>query len=326
VQDVCLFAHFDKDDKVDDYVLWYISTSRLAATDVERLGGICSDVILRENAGLDFGSWSEGLAKHVSDIHGRLLLANDSVYGPIGNLPGMLDRLTSRPADFYGPIESNEIASHVPSWFLLFEPWVVHHPAFREVMAQPFHTMTKTQIIQHGEIMLSRRLIQAGFHYQAVYMIDRAGIIARLVPFNSMQLLWRELLFDEGIPFLKIELLRDNPLGVEDPSEILRAIEPLDPRLCRVIKSHLARSSKRVRLNGSPETNITRWAFHLRQRLRRLRYKLSRRGYHLHREHRPAAEIWNFLCLLVAWQPPHALKDLLLHLSRRGSSPEPSAR
>ena len=49
MQDVCLFAHFDKDDRLDDYVLRYlaklkelnfaiilISTSHLAAADIAR--------------------------------------------------------------------------------------------------------------------------------------------------------------------------------------------------------------------------------------------------------------------------------------------------
>jgi rhamnosyltransferase len=89
MHDVCLFAHFDQDDKIDDHVLWYlrnisdlnfsvvfISSARLGSSDVERLRRYCCDVILRENTGLDFGSWSAGFAKHGPAIGGRLLLAN----------------------------------------------------------------------------------------------------------------------------------------------------------------------------------------------------------------------------------------------------------
>src|SRR5579872_6628074 len=116
MQDVCLFAHFDKDDRLDDYVLRYlaklkelnfaivlISTSRLAAAEIARAQVLCDDVILRGNdGGLDFASWSVGFAKHGDAIQGRLLLANDSVYGPVGNLGNALDRLTRVAADFYG--------------------------------------------------------------------------------------------------------------------------------------------------------------------------------------------------------------------------------
>ena len=69
--DLCLFAHFDKDSIVDDYVLHYlaklkelpfsiifISASPLGGGEQAKLAGCCDDVIVRPNAGLDFGSWS----------------------------------------------------------------------------------------------------------------------------------------------------------------------------------------------------------------------------------------------------------------------------
>jgi lipopolysaccharide biosynthesis protein len=171
MQDICFFAHFDQSDKVDEYVFRYlqkikdlnftivfVSAASLGQPDIDRLRAYCFDVILRENAGLDFGSWSEGIAKHRDAITGRLLLANDSVYGPVGSLSSAVERLTARPADFYGMVESIEIAPHLQSWFLLFEPWVARHPVLQGIMAQPFASMTKAQIIMNGEVAISRRL------------------------------------------------------------------------------------------------------------------------------------------------------------------------
>ncbi len=254
MQDVCLFAHYDKDGKVDDYVLRYlrelrqlnfsvifVSTARLDSTEVARLATDCEDVILRENAGLDFGSWSAGFAKHGTRINGRLLLANDSVYGPIGGLRTAFERLTREPADFYGFVESAEITPHPQSWFLLFEPRVVRHPAFAQALGQPFVAMSKKQIIAQGEVGTSQRLLAAGFRYQALYKNDR-HIPARHAA-NPMLLFWREVLFDCGVPFLKIELLRDNPFGVEGAAVILQSVERIDPASCAVIKAHLARMS-----------------------------------------------------------------------------------
>ena len=183
MQDVCLFAHFDKDDRLDDYVLRYlaklkelnfaiilISASHLAAPEIARARGLCDDIILRGNAGgLDFASWSAGFVKHGDAISGRLLLANDSVYGPVGNLGNALDRLTRVAADFYGMVESVEIAPHLQSWFVLMEPQVVRSAAFRSIMAQPFTTMTRPGIIKSGEVGLSRQLTAAGFRYEALY-------------------------------------------------------------------------------------------------------------------------------------------------------------
>jgi lipopolysaccharide biosynthesis protein len=304
MKDVCLFAHFDRDDKVEDYVLWYlrhisdlnfsivfISAARLSSSEVKQLGAYCCDVILRENAGLDFGSWSAGFAKHGSAIDGRLLLANDSVYGPIGSLAAAVGRLTSKRSDFYGLVESVEIEPHLQSWFLLFEPWVVKNAEFEAILAQPFSSMTRRQIVRYGEVGLSRRLAKAGFRYEALHRNDDAGL-PRRYDANHMLVFWRELLLGEGIPFLKIELLRDNPIGGENARAILQAVERIAPSFCGLIKSHLARTTARPQ----------------RSALARSRYAMIRKRHDLRRENRWAAEAWNsvkleILTLLVwAWR------------------------
>jgi lipopolysaccharide biosynthesis protein len=279
MRDFCLFAHFDKDDKVDDYVLHYlkhirelnfsivfVSTARLPRPEVDRVRPHCFDVILRENIGLDFGSWAAGLAKHDAAIDGRLLLANDSVYGPIGSLSAAVDRLTSRPADFYGLVESIEIAPHLQSWFLLFERGMIRHPAFSAVLSRSYAAMSKRQIILQGEVNLSRRLADSGLRYNALYRSGRASLVERCLLGNPSHYLWQELLFDEGIPFLKVELLRDNPLGLEDADTILAAVDRLDPELAGVIARHLARVRTEVRQGKRPST-VRRLLSHGRSRL-----------------------------------------------------------
>lgn len=257
MQDVCLFAHFDKDDRLDDFVLRYlsklkqldfsiilISASRLAEVEIARAKGICDDVILRGNTGgLDFASWSVAFAKHRNAIGGRLLLANDSVYGPIGNLGKALDQLTHMTADFYGMVESVEMTPHLQSWFVLLQPHVVRSTAFRSIMAQPFTTMTRREIIRFGEVGLSHRLTAAGFRYEALYRHCGAATLPPRHDANPMLLYWHEALFDAGVPFLKIELLRDNPIGVEDTAEILQQVERIDPGICGLIGAHLARTA-----------------------------------------------------------------------------------
>ena len=291
MQDVCLFAHFDKDNRLDDYVLRYlarlrdlnfsivlISASHLAAVERARAQDLCDDIILRGNdGGLDFASWSAAFAKHGDAIGGRLLLANDSVYGPIGDLGSALDRLTRAAADFYGMVESVEIDPHLQSWFVLLQPHVVRSAAFRSVMAQPFATMARRDIIRSGEVGLSRQLVAAGFHYEALY---RNGSTVTLPPrydANPMLLYWREALFDAGVPFLKITLLRDNPIGVEDAATILRQVEQIDPAICGLIRAHLARTA------AAGPTRPPRAA------LARYRYALMRRYAQAKSERRPMA-------------------------------------
>jgi lipopolysaccharide biosynthesis protein len=316
MQNVCLFAHFDKDDRVDEYVLRYlkkikqlqfsiifISTAKLPKLEVERLRLDCDDIILRQNTGFDFGSWSDGFSRHADKIGGRLLLANDSVYGPIGSLASAFDRLTAKSADFYGFVESIESTPHLQSWFLLFEPWVVRHFAFNAILHQSFSAMSKNDIIKKGELSLSRRLRAAGFKYNALYLTGRSGLAARYLPANPTQFLWRELLLQEQIPFLKVELLRDNPFGLEDAKTILSVVESVDCSLSELIRAHLARS-----IAKNPRSLLSRM-------VNRSVSKLARRGYHLNRAERRVPELWNFMklaLLSVALRVWNCIKLILL--------------
>jgi lipopolysaccharide biosynthesis protein len=275
MRDFCLFAHFDIDDEVDEYVLRYlehikelnfstvfVSTARLPPAEVDRVSSHCFDVMLRDNDGLDFGSWAAGFAKHAAAIDGRLLLANDSVYGPIGSLAAAVHRLTSRPADFYGFVESIEIAPHLQSWFLLFEPGLIRSPVFTAILSRSYAAMSKQQIIVQGEVDLTRRLVAAGFRYNALYLSSGAGLVERTLLGNPSHYLWQELLFEEGIPFLKVELLRDNPAGLEEAETILAAVDRFDPEFSSIIRRHLARmrtTDARRRQSSTPRPRLSRY-------------------------------------------------------------------
>jgi lipopolysaccharide biosynthesis protein len=248
--DVCLFAHFDVQGTVDDYVKRYlrilkelsfstvlISTSPLSADAQREIAPFCADIMLRPNAGLDFASWRDGLQKHGDAVTGRLLLANDSVYGPIGDVHAALRRLTAQPYDFYGMAESLDVAPHLQSWFLLFENHVAQSAAFRNVLFQDFESFAKPEIIRKGEVGLSVALNKAGFVYRALYRPGRSGPVARNIPFNPTYYLWRELIENEGVPFLKVAVARDR-LSAEDIRDV---VQPRAGELADMILAHQAR-------------------------------------------------------------------------------------
>ena len=146
--------------------------------------------------------------------------------------------------------------------------------------------MSSGQIVLNGELALSRRLMKAGFRYEALHRNDSADFLPRRHDANPMLLFWRELLFEEGVPFLKIELLRDNPIGVEDATTILQAVAPIDPLIRPLIRSHLERT-----------TDPDKPRRPLRPLLARYRYALIRKRYRLKRENRRLAAAWNLIKL-----------------------------
>jgi hypothetical protein len=260
---VCFFAHYDSDGRVEDYVLHYLNklrdldfqivfttTAAISTESKDALLEICYDVIVRENKGLDFGSWAEAFARYGHELSGDLLLANDSVYGPIGDLREPLQRLLSRDADFYGFVESFDTARHLQSWFILFKPHVYRSRTFRSLMTLPFASLSKREIIEGAEIGLSNTLIDAGFRYSATYEPSTSGLLSRSQPFNPSHYLWRELVIGCKIPFIKVELLRDNPVSVSNINEWDAVVAGLDPELVPMMHSHLVR--KKAAALGRP--------------------------------------------------------------------------
>jgi hypothetical protein len=222
---LCFFAHYHPCAIVADYVLAYLrelkragftvvvlSTAALSDPERAKLRGACAMLIERDNVGLDFGGWIEAFARFSPIEAELLLLANDSVYGPLHDLSAFIDRLTAVPADFYGAVESWEGGPHLQSWFLLLRPTAYRSRAFVELMTRPVPAdLPKIDIIHRYEMALLERLTEEGLRHHAAFSPARGGALAQRQTYNPSQLLWHQLVTRNRIPFIKIELLRDNP-------------------------------------------------------------------------------------------------------------------
>lgn len=224
---VCLFSHFDAAGRILPYVQRYLSelgrcgfeihlvstSSNLRASDrykVEREG---VRVHCRENAGLDFGSWQWALDHVVSLAEvDWLLLANDSVFGPIFDLEPLFRSQFTEKTDFWGITDSYDVAWHLQSYFLCLRGDVARSEAFRSVFAVDFARLTKQSIIRYGEISLSQSLLRAGFRGSAVCRFDRLRKSSDQDQCNPTHFYWDQLIARLGCPFIKRELIRDNPM------------------------------------------------------------------------------------------------------------------
>jgi lipopolysaccharide biosynthesis protein len=253
---VCLFAHFDRDNIIDPYVLNYIteinrsgfdiifiSTSKLSNSEVLKAKSICREVLLRENKGLDFGSWCLGYSKFGHEYSGELLLANDSVYGPLGNLNDVFISLRRTSADVCGLVESLQSGQHLQSWFLLFSSKAHRSEIFKTIFNQDFSSMKKQEIILAGEVGLSEQLRQAGLTTSAIFSFkDRRSSL--LLNYNPSHTAWRQLIEVFGVPFLKVELLRDNPLRLTGLYCWQETVRARAPEMVDLIENHLNRVSE----------------------------------------------------------------------------------
>lgn len=245
---VCLFAHFDRDGMVEDYVLHhlaclkaagvltiFVSTSRLRPDAVVRAAPVCAAILDRDNVGLDFGSWRTGLLVYPQLWECEtLLFANDSVYGPLGELRPAIERMAATGCDFWGVTESLQYRRHYQSYFLGFHRSCLGSRAFSRFVGEIRLLRDKDQIIRRYEVGLRKRLVDQGLRGE-VLVPARPG---QSRDENPTLHWWRESI-EAGAPYLKVQLLRENPYGqlIDDWPEVVAA-RGYDPGL---IEKHLRR-------------------------------------------------------------------------------------
>jgi rhamnosyltransferase len=224
---VCVFSHFDAAGRILHYVQRYLSellrcgfevylvstSPDLNSSDRRQVEGTGVKVYCRENGGMDFASWQWAL-HHVVPLAevDWLLLANDSVFGPIFDLEPLFRSQFAENRDFWGITDSYEVAWHLQSYFLCFRGDVVRSEAFRKVFAADFARLTKRSIIRDGEISLSQSLLRSGFRGNAVCPFDRLRKLRSAGHCNTAHFYWDQLIVRLRCPFIKRELIRDNPM------------------------------------------------------------------------------------------------------------------
>lgn len=247
---ICIFSHYDKNGELAEYVTYYlkalkkafdivfVSTAMLSESSLNELREFVNIAILKENIGYDFGAWKTGLDYLGSNAisYDNLLLCNDSVYGPFGEIEDIIDNASKSSADVYAISDSYEISYHLQSYFMMFNKKVLESSAWYNFWKDFKIIKNKHELILRNEIGLSQHLYSSGFILKAMVPASELGHI------NNMHFNWREALLDYNAGFIKIELLRDNPLNIDIADWELVVGEKLNYPV-RLVKKHLNRVS-----------------------------------------------------------------------------------
>jgi rhamnosyltransferase len=249
---LCIFSHFDKDDIIDEYVVYYIkklyeygfdvvfvSTSeKLSIDEIYKIQIYCRDVLVKENIGYDFGAWQTGILYLNDELfkYDSLLLCNDSVYAPLCSFDEVFDKMQGQ-YDFWGLTDSFEIYHHLQSYFMVFNKKIINSKIFLDIWKTYKIYKLKRNIILQYEIGLSQKLIKSGYSigsYCPFIQID-TSLFRNVSHFH-----WKELIEKFRCPVLKVELLRENPKDI-DISKWKEVIEETFDYDIRLIENHLNR-------------------------------------------------------------------------------------
>jgi len=252
-------------------VVFISNAGKLRPSAMTALQELCAVVIVRRNIGYDFGAWRDAIDFLELPRAGteEIILANDSVFGPLVPLGDTLRRLNYAQADIWGLTESWQRRYHLQSFFLAFGPTVLRAEAFKKFWKSVRPVPMKSFVVHAYEVGVTQAMMKGGLRCAALWsyesltkLVNRDELerlilaeendagkadpiqtnrkiqalrirdgVARRVALNPTSDLWRQLLLS-GFPFIKRELLRDNPTQVEDVSdwaEVVRDVLAGDP-------------------------------------------------------------------------------------------------
>jgi len=189
---LALYVFWEKDGIVRDYVTYYLKelkkvtgdilvivNGKLSASGRKKLEAVATDILVRENKGIDFGAWSAGIEYLGWDkvkSYDELILTNCSCYGPVYPFQEMFKTMDKRDCDFWGITrhpemdiylcagdEKSKIIEHIQSFFLVFRKHVLTSGTFRLWWSSLQKAANYNEEIAYHETKFTSYLEDAGF-------------------------------------------------------------------------------------------------------------------------------------------------------------------
>lgn len=248
-----LFAHFDLHGIVDPYVGYYLKalhglgaaivfvsgSPTLTPESVAPIRSLCAGIYTRRALSLDFGSWH--LAWCILRQRGwsldhfdRLVIANDSVFGPLFPIEEMLTSF--HDADMYGAIENTQMNPHLQSFFLAWDLNSRTRPFLDDFWNDFQYVVHKGTLIWRYEVGLSKRARKTGLSIKPFVPAAAIRTTYGSSPApqwagrcsgrnNGTIYFWDGLIEDFRFPFLKAILPRSSKPWHESTAHLRDVIE-----------------------------------------------------------------------------------------------------
>jgi len=227
---------------VSDYVLYYlehlasigleiyfISNSGIKAEYKNLLTAKINNcrIFERENKSSDFGAWKWAVRNNiVPEDADHILLTNDNLYGPFFPLSPIVEAMQSRSdVDFWGFTDSYQGGWHLQSYFLWLSKKVFDSDAFKKAFSQEFDNLDNQQIIDQGELHLSKLLSESGFRGSAYIPYPAISFDSEVWNSkNPTHFFWKQLIENFHFPFIKKEVVLQKAETVPNTDKIFSLI------------------------------------------------------------------------------------------------------
>lgn len=218
---IAVFAHYDKHNIVDDYVLYYLKNLKLIADKIifisdnnlhefeqNKLRNLCHTIIAKKHGEYDFGSYKRGLeeAYKLSNEFDSIIIANDSCYGPFKPLDNIFKLMEYSNCDFWGlTINQEKYLPHLQSYFLVFNKKIINSNIFRSFFKNVERQDNKENIIEKYEISLTTDFLNHGFKMDSFIK----KVFETNPTFHNNLVFY---LINNYFPFFKVATITNKPL------------------------------------------------------------------------------------------------------------------
>jgi lipopolysaccharide biosynthesis protein len=261
-----LLAHYDPHGLVDAHVETSIRslrdcgsdvaliTSSTKAQEIKRMRALCATVLVKNDFARDFGSWYVACKTLQGQFAGydSVVWMNDSAYFPLFNPEEMFSSMEREGGpDFWGVVDSYNLRWHIMSWFWSFNRKIIEQGFVDWYLREFDPSFSKWDQIRNFEMRVPLMLRKGGhsarsyiaaddvFDYVSVHERGHERFHGRR-DFSMTHDFWDVIIRQFRCPALKVELLRDNPFGLElkNVLDFVRRETAYDPE---VIRLHLRR-------------------------------------------------------------------------------------
>lgn len=213
-----LYAHFNKNNAIAGYVMYMIKNFRDACIDIiflsdsevsdamakKNLSQYVNEFVLVPNIGYDFYTWKIGIAQFwdIFPRYDKLILLNSSVLGPMFKLKRFLNALDYLNKDLVGATENHEKQYHLQSYFLYFSHKLFRSPCFKTYWDNLAPVNDREEVINRYEVKMTQYFLDNGYSTGSYYKQHGNRNPTLNQPYDLLL---------KKMPFIKIQLLRENP-------------------------------------------------------------------------------------------------------------------
>ncbi|CRF35672.1 hypothetical protein BRSU_2796 [Brachyspira suanatina] len=225
IRRIVIFAGYDKDNIIDDYVVYYIkelkkvadivyvSDCNMLESELDKISSYCIHIINGRHGEYDFGSYKRGYIyaeeQNILKDYDYLMLINDSVFGPFFDLKTIVENMENKNSDVWGMfkyLENNTEKEHLQSYFVSMKNKVFISKEYNSFIHSVKKETDKGEIIRKYEIGQSVLFKKCSYSIES--FLDSSSKSDCNIE-NNVLLFDPLPLIEKGFPFLKIFMFKN---------------------------------------------------------------------------------------------------------------------